>query len=297
MTTSAAALAVNQNTNSNYYMSSSHSSPVLPTSAASNNNNNNSSSTSIMDITDSNYEIKTEFYTREGIWKLAPNCEYMKSYQLQQQQQQNYYQQNNQLNNSNSSSNSANLNQLNNSNNGSNLNQSSTTIVNNNSTTSNDQVKLGIFKYSYETIYGANFNQSASQSLSDSNKSPKLCKECNLKLKLDHNYDDEIVDDDDDVIFTKFNPNNSSFISNKTNVLNENSITCKLCNKKLDKNQMITANNKKTSNTNSNDLNKLTSSPPSLDLLLFNYGREMYTYEFNSIKSKVINNLHEFICF
>lgn len=100
-------------------------------------------------------------------------------------------------------------------------------------------------------------------------------------------------DDDDDVIFTKFGGQIQQNAKSKTKSSQKESqrnqqlmMVCKLCNRKL-----VAANDtrKKTAKSQSNQDNVDTLSSPSLDLILFNYAREIYTYEFNSVKSKTPN--------
>ena len=304
MSTSLAALAASSNTHSP--------STVLMSTSNQTNNNNNYNQTSIssppiaantssvlLDVNDSNYEIKTEFYTREGVWKMLPNCEYVR--QLQQAQTQSQMQ-NQQTVSSPVSSN----NQLNN------INQQqaqNTGAVQSGTTTPNDPVKVGVFKYTNKKIF-RNTTKSNPKNLKKI-----VCSYCNKEQTVsrnefdeeeeeedetdeeddyesddvdvydesddyysdddeDSNSSDEEVesfklkehDDDDDVIFTK---------------LNESEVKCKHCSRqiKLSKLSRRSKQNKKlkssTGSVNSS----------SLDLLLFNYSREIYFYELNSIRS------------
>ena len=232
MTTSLAALAA---------ASSSHSSSsTVLMSPASFQNSNNLSSISSSDITDSHMDIKTEFYTREGLWKLVPNGEYVRQQQQQQQQQS-------------ISQNSMGGGQVNN------YTQSSF----------NEPVKLNVFKFSKNDEKRRNVCEKCILELQEKNK--KETEDKNVQFNVYRSYDDNedvvmfgqqqsnstCVDDSDDD-----HDDDESLDDCEKNVNEPQSTYCKYCSASL-----------------------------CLDLVLFNYAREIYFYEFNTIKSKVRINL------
>ena len=199
---------------------------------------------------DSNQDIKSEFHTREGLWKLVKHGEFVR-------QQQNNYQQSQmsgQLNNG--------TNQL--------ANNSQT-----NQTTSNEPVKIAYFKYSNDLLFQHNAATNNSMRLKMQHKN--YCIKC-MKLiisqqkkisesttttnsrNLDH-------DDDDDIVYY-----------NETTTSSNQEDLCKYCNSKLDSNDSL-------STISANNTNNSTSQ--SLEIVVFNYSREIYFYEFNLFKSKV----------
>lgn len=286
-------LAASSGSHSSSTVLMSSSSPTTNTSNANTSTSSNYASTSavasssLIDINDSNIEIKTEFYTREGLWRLVPNCEYIRQQQTQYQLQQ---QANNSQLNQTSSSNGQ-------------LSTNNQTYLNSNTTNPNDPVKIGIFNFSKRMFSPAYENDG------------RVCQSCATRLKLE-NIDH---DDDDDVICTKFRLNsyeddendednvdddeydyeeeNESEIDESYDddvVINcspivdnsqSNKIICKYCN-----NSIILNDNNTKSPTSCSSVSTASSvsASPSLDMLIFNYAREIYFYEFNQIKTNKV---------
>ena len=300
MSTSLAALAASSNTHSpstvlmstsnqtNSYNQPSISSPPIAANTSS----------VLLDVNDSNYEIKTEFYTREGVWKMLPNCEYVR--QLQQAQAQSQMQ-NQQTVSSPASSN----NQLNNI---SQQQAQNAGAVQSGATTPNDPVKVGVFKYTNKNIFRNTTKPSPK------NAKKIVCTYCNKEQTMtrsecdeeedetddeadsesddddvydesddyysdgddDSNSSDEEVesfklkehDDDDDVIFTK---------------LNESEVKCEHCSRPIKLRSKLSRKKSKESKKLKSSSGSANAS--SLDLLLFNYSREIYFYELNAIRS------------
>ena len=207
----------------------------------------------MVDAGDTSCEVKTEFYTREGIWKLVPNCEYIRQLQQQQQQQQHtspQYQQ------------------------GANTMNGSSQSLGQATQSSNDPVKIGVFKFSKRSL----FNQSERRRSSLRLK----CVNCQREQSDDAESDvtrDEEYDDDDDVIFTKAQ-SVESVVSSEDEYADDDEEICKYCKKFLRKNENNHLANKQNNTLSSS--NKL-----SLDLVVFNFAREIYFYEFNSLRLKV----------
>ena len=216
-------------------------------------------STQIIDSAeyDSNLEIKNEFYTREGLWKHVKHGEFVR-----QQQNSNYTQS-----------------QMSGQTNGSNQ------IANQNQTSnSNEPVKIAYFKYSNDLLLQQQPNQNNnSQRLKMQHKN--YCIKC-MKLIISnqqkrseptnraHDYDD----DDDIVYFNETSPNTT---------IQDESALCKYCNSKLNSNDSISTNT--TTSNNNNNAN-------CLDVVVFNFAREIYFYEFNIFnKTKPPNDLKNLI--
>jgi hypothetical protein len=207
-------------------------------------------------------EIKTEFYTREGLWKLVPQHDFLRQQQLNIQQQQ-----------LSTSTGTMSNNQPNNSMNNNSLNTQGNSSYSN----TNDPVKVALFKYAYN-------DDISYRKRSESKKRRLICSNCS---KL-HSNDDKIK------------TNSKNYDDNDDVIINKNSINCKYCN-----NYLIMDNDSDSNNSNDNDdenyfdtinndddddefdLNVL----PNLDVLIFNYAKEIYLYEFNQSKSKVKLNL------
>jgi hypothetical protein len=248
----------------------------------------------MVDVGDTVYEIKTEFYTREGIWRLVPNCEYIRQLQPQQQQLSPQYQQGANLS-LNGSINTGNQQGQNAS------GQSSTYNLN-----SNDPVKIGVIKYSKRTIFNQRQKKKAKIPQKKTIAKERFkCSNCNRSnLNEEDNISQNNIksdesnkehDDDEDVVFTKFiNSDSDDSISTtisssddyddadeedndddyddddqsqrRISSHNENVFICKYCKHTLMKSES-------NCNISSNSL-------ASLDLILFNYAREIYFYEF-----------------
>lgn len=258
MTTSLAALASTP---------SAHSSSTVLMSTSNASSSSHSAQTSSPQSTmliesaeyDANQEIKTEFYTREGLWKLVKHGEFVR-------QQQNNYQQtpmSSQLNNG--------TNQL--------ANSSQTS-----QTTSNEPVKLAYFKYSNDLLFQHNAATNNSMRLKMQHKD--YCLKCMKMIisgqqkklnasnsssstnRMSNNLDH---DDDDDIVYY-----------NETATPTNQDDLCKYCNSKINSNDSLST----TSTISNSNVNNSCPSQ-SLDLLVFNYAREIYFYEFNLFKSKV----------
>jgi hypothetical protein len=312
MTTSLAALAASAGAHSpsTCLMSSSTMSATNSLSAAnlsSSQANSTGSSNALIDAAnyDTNYEIKTEFYTREGLWKLMPQCEYVKMNQAQVQQQQQQIQSQmqsqqgqsqqltNQMNSPNSQMMSAsNLNAMTN---------NSTPLISN---VSNDPVKLFTFKFSKATLTGvknsvnANArnrtvkrnlkNQSGSKNVNTQQKkqSPMAMKEAQVSdVKFGHTVNKKKEhDDDDDIVFNSKNKlimNESNQELNDTNDVEEEEDRTE----SDDESGGDTDGTGSIHSKNNKGVRKRKSTKQSLDLILFNYSREIYFYEFNRIES------------
>ena len=263
----------------------------------------------MVDVGDSVYEVKTEFYTREGIWRLVPNCEYIRQLQQQQQQASPQYQQQQQQQPGSVSMNGgagmANSSQQ------QSMGQSSY-VAN-----SNDPCKIGIFKYSKRTIYNLQAEERA-KIRADSRRTRLVCSHCDKEQSEDeyssslgnsktfcgdnNNEDSGEHDDDEDVVFTKFKTFDSEDSSDfddeyddddysdtqntntntNSNEQKQTSLVCKYCKHVLIKSATSQSGQLVKSNVNNMSANVL-----SLDLMLFNYAREIYFYEFNSVRAKV----------
>jgi len=173
---------------------------------------------------DSSQETKTEFYTREGLWKLVKNGEFVRQ-QQQQQQNNNGYQMNQVTNNYGN----------NNNNNSNNNGMTNGQMSNSNLQTANEPVKVAFFNYSNDLIQ------------TNQNNKFKLKNYCIKCMKI--------------------------IISNQQKRIEKSN-----CNAKLNSNDSLSLSNTSINNNNNN----------SLDVVVFNYAREIYFYEFNPFnKTKV----------
>jgi hypothetical protein len=236
-------------------------------------------------LNDTNYEIKTEFYTREGIWKLAPGGEYAR--QAAPTQATTGYQVNSSLTNTNSSAQSLNYASSTTGGLGGNAANSSLTgsgIATSNVATNNDPVRIACFKFSKNILNNA--TNTDNLGLPVRRIRSKTCRNCTKQRSNqhkshvdDHLYDlndneDDEDDDDDDVICSKVRDEfNSSFSSNIAQGIASYQYYCKYCNSNL---------------TADGELLPSDLASPTLDMLLFNYSREIYFYEFSPIYSTVI---------
>ena len=255
----------------------------------------NTSTSTMVDTGDTNYEIKTEFYTREGMWKQVPNGEYIRQLQQQQQQQQSMSPQYQQMHGGMNGS-SANV---------SNGNQQSS-MGGGQTSSSNDSVKIGVFRYSKRSIFKKINDDSSTRTRRKSFRTKLKCFHCQREQSDDDDDDDdedEIVnkdennsqensdyDDDDDVIFTKVKNADSDYDGEDDSSDNDdgdddttNQLKCKYCKQFLRKKRNDECDNKRLASAKSLGNENL----KSLDLMLFNYAREIYFYEFNPVKSKV----------
>lgn len=224
-------------------------------------------------------ELKTEFYTREGLWTLVPNSDYVR-------QPQNLYTQPPNVPN-------GNVQQMNNN-------------CGNVLLTSNEPVKIITFKYFRfdEVLSPKNLKryknlcvkcaQKKSLKAKSVNKSNSFKKPDNSKVYFGNMRE---YDDDEDIIYDNAHSlssgedsdtfaeaaefrNNFDNFHNRANCETNVQNYCKYCNAKIYK---------------SNDLNSLIAnfnasstfaSTPCLDLVIFNYAREIYFHEANDIKAK-----------
>lgn len=242
MTTSLAALAASSTAHT--------SSSVLMSTNLSNQNQNTNSPSPVIDITDSNYEIKTEFYTREGLWKLVPSFEYARQMQTTTQ-------------NANSPNTNSTYNTL------PNTNQTNQTTQTFQTNSNNDPVRISLFKFKKNFIFKEFYKNAKSRK--------NLCNTCSKrrqeKIKLnklnESNTDDE---DNSDVIFShKYEDSSDEGWSDSDSEIDK---LCKLC-----KSNIASDGNSESSEDKAND--------PSLNLMIFNYAREIYTHESAPVYTKV----------
>lgn len=203
------------------------------------------------DEKDASCEVKSEFYTREGLWKLLPDASFIKH---QHQQQANTY-------------GSASPNGVT-----AYGNNVTSTLPTATSCSPNEPVKVALFTYSNETIFGKKSTRHEN-SLKAQLKRRLICKNCFMKFmselaqhasvtnrmeddEANQDDDNEDDDDDDDVICTKFSNDMS-----KTNV-------CKYCHEAL---HLSTQEISSYLNENSTQF----------DLIAVNCTRDIYFYEFN----------------
>lgn len=300
MTTSLAALAASSSahTPSSVLMSTnlspnqpgqSNSNTSLQSPSASSNPN-----TSVADANDSTYEIKTEFYTREGLWKLVTHCEYARQNQNLQLNQS--------LNSNTSGMQSVNSN-LNSNLNSPNLNQSY-------SCSSNDPVRIGLFKYSKSVVFKDLFLSKKQQQSELWNRF--VCDTCASKSREKEKFNlkklnENDNDDDNDVIFTQFSSKDSDennqecelIDSEDEYVISRRGLVCKVCNVNLINDEYLDEDELDSDDNDDIDskdkIQSKHSNQDTLDLILFNYARDIYLYEFNSIKSKVSKLIFKFI--
>ncbi|CAF0909785.1 unnamed protein product [Brachionus calyciflorus] len=255
MTTSLAALAASStaHTTSNSLMSTN-----LSTT-----NNQKANSSPGVDINDLTSDIKTEFYTREGLWKLIPSLEYVK----QTQNSSNPVSPNSNYNNNTSQNTSSQTNQ--------NLN------INSNS----DPVKISLFNFTKSQVF-RDFYINTRENVKN------LCHEClksqrREKKRLNKLNESESNDEDNnDVIFKSQMYNDSSDEDDDNNWSDSDDYSqrlCRLCKVNLIRNDFIDS-----SDSESDDESKKnnTKSSSSLSLMIFNYAREIYTYESTPVSSK-----------
>jgi len=303
---SGAAHSISQNRNQHTLLNTNNPLEINNTNTNNTTSNNSPSSslTTMVDAGDTNYEIKTEFYTREGVWKQIPNGEYIKQSQQQQQQQQQHtmspqYQQMH-----------GNMNG-----NGANMNNQQSSVGQASSSSLNDSVKIGVFKYSKRSIFKKKRSGSTTTAKTrrKSFRTKLKCSNCQREQSDDDNDDENgegdfmnnnnnsqensEYDDDDDVIFTKakssfesdYDEEDEDSSGNDDEYEDEDesssdavfSLTCKYCKQLLKKKQDDTNEKRLLSKTFGSENLK------SLDLMLFNYAREIYFYEFNPVIVKV----------
>ena len=241
MTTSLAALAASSSTHSPSTVLMTSSSLQTPTTSLTSTTNLSSvsvhTSSLVNDTTDSNQDIKSEFYTREGLWKLASNGEY-----IRQQQQ---------------------LQTVNNSSIGGQGTSGTNSTYSQNSF--NEPVKLSIFKFTKNDDKQRNICDKCRNSQETKLRTNKMNQkngEQNVKFGIYRSYDD-----DEDVVYA---PNEEGF-SNEEDESDEN-----------DKNDTF-----RDFHGDQARVCKYCSTSLCLDLVLFNYAREIYFYEFDSVKLKV----------
>ncbi|RNA19590.1 hypothetical protein BpHYR1_042756 [Brachionus plicatilis] len=197
----------------------------------------------VLDITDSNYEIKTEFYTREGLWKLVPSLEFAKQIQ------------NTGLNNS---SPSTNLNY-----NASQTGQNTQSPLNHNN---NDPVKINLFTFKKNIIF-KDFH------LNSQSNRRNLCRKCSSTKKpnrLNKLAESDSDEDNSDVIFSNIGENSSESESGS-----DLEKACRQCKTNLSRYD---------SESSADSYKKFPNQI--LDLMIFNYGREIYNYESGSVNYK-----------
>ena len=219
-------------------------------------------------LNDTNYEIKTEFYTREGVWRLAPGGEYARQVQTQQSQV-NYTQTSMQQTNSSVSNSAYTTTPA-----AGGLNAAGGGVgLGNAPTTNNDSVRIAQFKFS------RNMHSDNSGGPVRKNNS-RVCVACKLNHNttdnkkstrgLQSNYEDD--DDDDDVVCTRVR--DELAIETTSSEATNTQYACKYCRSAMNADGQLD-----TAAVNS----------PALDLLFYNFSREIYFYEFNPVKSTVIN--------
>jgi hypothetical protein len=300
--TSLASLAANPTshpTTSGLIMSTSGNGGVTASSSA--------SAASVDLLNDTNYEIKSEFYTREGIWKAAPGGEYARQTPATTATANLNYSQsaNTGLGNANSSAQSLSYaaSPI-----GMGIGMSGTTSTgianatggglaaaannNNTTTTNNDPVRIASFKFSKSILNNA--SNTDNTGLPVPRVFSRACNSCMRKRSaaaerrrptrdLNDLLDEEDVycdeeeddDDDDDVICAKLRDDltlNTSFNSASVASLGHHQYFCKYCKMSMNGDGELSANEPPS---------------PTLDMLLFNYSREIYFYEFNPIKATV----------
>lgn len=238
-------------------------------------------------------ELKTEFYTREGLWRLVPNGEYIRQPQSIYAQQQNIQ-------------NSTNAQQMNANCNGMQI-------------SSSESVRIACFKYFKfdEVLSSRNFNLMKNLCIKCAQK--KILKNSKKqfgKKKILENsrvHLDSMHDDDDDIIYDEHeissdeddqeNPkqpvefhltqSNLSRTASNSDSNNKSSTTsqhsCKYCSSKINR---TNDSNLLIANYNANNILELS---PYLDLTIFNYAREIYFYESNDIKTKITNDMKNLV--
>lgn len=198
----------------------------------------------VLDITDSSYEIKTEFYTREGLWKLIPSLEFAR-----------------QIQSLNTSSTSQTYN----------ASQSGQNLQSTLSQNSNDPVKISFFTFKKNTIFKDFY-------LNSKSNRKNLCRRCSSNKKpnrLNKLAESDSDEDNSDVIFSNIGENSSEADSES-----DSERACRQCKTNLSRHdsESSTDSFKKYPNKPNNQI---------LELMLFNYGREIYTYESGSVNFKV----------
>jgi hypothetical protein len=240
---------------------------------------------------DASQDIKTEFYTREGLWKLVKHGEFVRQ---QQSNNNNNYQQS-QMSGGQMTNGSS---------------QMQTNSVNNSGGGSNEPVNLAYFKYSNELLFQQHYQ---TQNVTRKHLQRKnYCAKCmksftnNSIHKTASSHFDH--DDDDDIIYHNetINNNNHPNYKNNNNINNSNNnnqdhdsavAVCKYCNVQLNSNESSSNNNANNLNQNTSSTHasptplssSTTCSPQSLDVVIFNFAREIYFYEFNLFNTKVCN--------
>ncbi len=236
------------------------------------------------------YDLKTEFYTREGLWKLIPSSEYQRQPQSIYNQQQQSQQQLHQTGVQNHSGNGQNH-SLNPGINGANLLMCT-----------NEPVKLISFRYFRfdQVISARNMARFRNLCLKCAQKKSMTKYVVKTKIKQENNkvYFNSMRehDDDEDVVYSGMSGGESSESDNETFLdsveknldnfnLNSNNgqFFCKYCNGRV---------------IRSNEINSLIvnfysdgmlANTPCLDLVLFNYAREIYFFEANDLKIKKVS--------
>lgn len=214
-------------------------------SGVSESNNLTNCSSPVLDITDSNYEIKAEFYTREGLWKLVPALEFAR-----------------QVHNLNLNSSLPNSSQA-----YSNT-QAGQNVQSLSSQNNNDPVKLNLFTFKKSLIF-------KDFSLNSKSNRRQLCHRCLSSKKtnrLNILAESDSDEDNSDIIFSNVGDNSS-----ETETDSDSDKKCGQCRIDLD-------------SESSTDSNRKYSKPDDqiLDVIIFNYGREIYFYNSDPSNIKVL---------
>lgn len=210
--------------------------------------NTTNSPSPVLDITDTNYEIKAEFYTREGLWKLVPTLELAR--------QLHNISLNSSLPNSSQSYNNTQCGQNNQPLSGQN---------------NNDPVKLNTFTFKKSVVFKDFF-------LNSKSNRRQLCHRCSSTKKphrLNKLAESDSDEDNSDVIFNNIGDNSS-----ETQTDSDSEKACRQCKTHLSRNDSESSTDSFRKYSKSND--------QILELMLFNYGREIYTYETGSSNFKVL---------
>jgi hypothetical protein len=170
------------------------------------------------------------------------------------------------------------------------------------SSSSNDPVRIGLFRFSKSLLLQDSYLSSNLDK--PTKRQPKITMICSICLnritKKDQQQHRGTVinrnkqtssndyDDDDDVVYTKLNSVKFS--------LNENS-SCLYCGSTVNLVDYVSSAVEVGIDEDDDNAIEATDSSrsPVLDLVLFNYSKEIYTYEFNKAKSKSVSIIGNFV--
>lgn len=230
-----------------------------------------------IELNDTNYEIRSEFYTREGIWKLVSD------YSRPSLASSSFTAGNATISTTVTTSPVGGTGSVNNNNNTSTPNQNYSIL---NPTSNNDPVKVALFKFSANMLNSVtNHDNSGVPVIKNYGKACAACTRLgksgpSFHLKPDE-YDDE-DDDDNDVIVSKLSINENSGSMNSGNSVALQAYFCKYCKASLNENGETVFSQPPTLSSVNEQSDNL-----SFDFVLFNYAREVYAYEFNPIQLSV----------